>query len=113
MTQSTTIVTNLMFICVIFQVGNPKVMTQDFLWRQFLWFCFRNVLWYGESGGVLSSFSWRQEIQVTNSYNILEDENTDSIAPSEQGIVEDQHSTNDSSHNIVVLSTMERKLRQI
>lgn len=28
-------------------VGNPEVMREDVIWRQFLWFCLRNGLYYG------------------------------------------------------------------
>ena len=31
-------------------VGNPDVMVTDPHWRQWLWFCLRNGLWYGEEG---------------------------------------------------------------
>ena len=31
-------------------VGNPNVMANCPIWRQILWFCLRNGLWYGESG---------------------------------------------------------------
>ena len=30
-------------------IGNPKPMWNDRLWRQFLMFCFRNGLWYGQA----------------------------------------------------------------
>lgn len=29
-------------------VGNPNLMVQDPIWRQWLWFCLRNGFWYGE-----------------------------------------------------------------
>jgi hypothetical protein len=29
-------------------VGNPNLMVQDSIWSQWLWFCLRNGLWYGE-----------------------------------------------------------------
>jgi hypothetical protein len=45
-------------------VGNPKVMVEDFVWRQFLWFCLRNGLWYGESGGIESIFEWANRKDV-------------------------------------------------
>ena len=32
-------------------VGNPLVMSKDPIWRQWLWFCLRNGLWYGDNGG--------------------------------------------------------------
>jgi helicase MOV-10 len=32
-------------------VGNPLVMAKDPIWRQWLWFCCRNGLWYGDKGG--------------------------------------------------------------
>ena len=32
-------------------VGNPDVMADCPIWRQFLWFCLRNGLWYGMEGG--------------------------------------------------------------
>lgn len=28
-------------------IGNPEVMWDDMLWRQWLLFCFRNGLWFG------------------------------------------------------------------
>lgn len=31
-------------------VGNPLVMSKDPIWRQWLWFCLRNGLWYGDNG---------------------------------------------------------------
>mmetsp|Transcript_19485 Transcript_19485/g.42380 ORF Transcript_19485/g.42380 Transcript_19485/m.42380 type:complete len:1342 (-) Transcript_19485:1717-5742(-) len=31
-------------------VGNPNVMAQCPIWRQWLWFCLRNGLWYGDPG---------------------------------------------------------------
>jgi helicase MOV-10 len=34
-------------------VGNPRTMMKDMVWRQFLFFCYRNGLWYGESCAVM------------------------------------------------------------
>jgi len=33
-------------------VGNPNVMASCPIWRQILWFCLRNGLWYGEQGSI-------------------------------------------------------------
>lgn len=30
-------------------VGNPNLMIKDSIWKQWLWFCLRNGLWYGET----------------------------------------------------------------
>jgi hypothetical protein len=41
------------------QVGNPLVMEQDPIWRQFLLFCFRNGLFYGDSGDTVPKLRWK------------------------------------------------------
>jgi superfamily I DNA and/or RNA helicase len=30
-------------------VGNPNLMVKDSIWKQWLWFCLRNGLWYGDT----------------------------------------------------------------
>ena len=48
-------VRTMMWMCLahlfflLLQVGNPSNMATDFVWRQFLLFCHRNGLYYGES----------------------------------------------------------------
>lgn len=41
-------------------VGNPNLMVQDLIWRQWLWFCLRNGVWYGEQ----VDHTWFDEMQV-------------------------------------------------
>lgn len=91
-------------------------MVTDFLWRQFLWFCFRNVLWYGESGGIHESFSCNDNIEIVNSYNILKDNNkanTNDTVALPSALLNSGVNNNDvKDSNIVVMSTLERTLRQ-
>jgi AAA domain len=41
-------------------VGNPNLMVKDLIWRQWLWFCLRNGVWYGEQ----VDHAWLDEMQV-------------------------------------------------
>jgi superfamily I DNA and/or RNA helicase len=37
-------------------VGNPNIMAADPVWKQWLWFCLRNGLWYGDEGNTRTAF---------------------------------------------------------
>jgi hypothetical protein len=81
-------------------------MIQDFLWRQFLWFCFRNGLWYGESGNseIISSFADdHEQMKIVNSYDLLQERRKQSH----------EDNDDDGMKNIIVISTLERTLRLV
>jgi hypothetical protein len=105
-------------------------MVEDFLWRQFLFFCYRNGLWYGESGGLLEDDknNWWTTKEVTavaknddgnavntkslpiakiiSSYDVLQRSST---SPS----MDNTTATTTTDNNIIVFSSLERTLRQI
>jgi hypothetical protein len=41
---------------VFIVVGNPNIMSKDPIWRQFLWFCLRNGLWFGEGQEAIEEY---------------------------------------------------------
>ena len=50
---------------VFIVVGNPTVMVDDPIWRQWLWFCLRNGFWYGEGNQVVRAyFAAHPEIEM-------------------------------------------------
>jgi hypothetical protein len=73
-------------------VGNPKVIVEDFVWRQFLWFCLRNGLWYGESGGIESIFEWANRKDV-----IVWSENKGALAVTKE----------DDDNEVILVSSLE------
>ena len=75
-------------------------MVEDFVWRQFLWFCLRNGLWYGETGGVESSLGWDDK---SHRDNFVWDEKKDGFV-----IQQDNGTSNEKGKTIVVVSSLER-----
>jgi hypothetical protein len=41
---------------VFIVVGNPTMMVDDPIWRQWLWFCLRNGFWYGQGAQVIQNY---------------------------------------------------------
>jgi hypothetical protein len=78
-------------------VGDPNTMAKDFVWNQFLWFCLRNGLWYGETGATESTFNWGPSHRLAHHRPRFEKET--SLA--EEG-----------AQQVVTVSTMERLLRE-
>jgi hypothetical protein len=81
-------------------VGDPNTMAKDFVWRQFLWFCLRNGLWYGETGATESTFHWGSSHRIARHRPRFESEET-STSPAEEG-----------KPQVVTVSTLERLLRE-
>jgi hypothetical protein len=79
-------------------VGDPNTMAKDFVWSQFLWFCLRNGLWYGETGATESSFHWGASHRLSRSRPRFE---TKEPLPGEDG-----------AEQVVTVSTLERLLRE-
>lgn len=80
-------------------VGDPKTMAKDFVWSQFLWFCLRNGLWYGETSETESTFHWGSSHRLARHRPRFESEETSPAA--EEG-----------TPQVVTVSTMERLLRE-
>jgi superfamily I DNA and/or RNA helicase len=76
-------------------VGDPSAMSKDLVWRQFLWFCLRNGLWYGQVDTKLieSEFQWDSDY-----HQILR------FLPQQEAAQED-------SKKFIVVSSLERHLR--
>ena len=83
-------------------------MLEDFVWRQFLWFCLRNGLWYGDTGDVESflglddhqqrdNYAWDEKKEPHTTNRHVHDEDEDS------GVIE--------SKTVVVVSALERTHR--
>lgn len=108
-----------LFHLLLLQIGNPRIMIEDFLWRQFLWFCYRNVLWYGESDGMVPLFSWNNELKIVNTFDILKENyhpNNDDTASSPQQTSNNSNSSIKTIYddmNTIVISTLERTIRQV
>lgn len=81
-------------------VGNPLVMLQDFVWRQFLLFCHRNGLHYGVSAPEISSALWSFDTVDGD-----DDYGSKCILSSW-----DQETTN---KNFVIVSTIEQMMRNV
>lgn len=91
-------------------VGNPNTMMKHFIWRQFLMFCFRNGLHYGEKNDTFSCHS--QGAVATN--NLLDLAASIKERPSLQDESEHTHEpTPPSQTNFdgVIVSSLERLLR--
>jgi hypothetical protein len=78
-------------------VGDPNIMAKDFVWNQFLWFCIRNGLWYGETGATESTFQWGPSHRLARHRPRFEKE----VSVAEEG-----------TQQVVTVSTMERLLRE-
>ncbi|GAX12635.1 putative helicase MOV10L1 [Fistulifera solaris] len=76
-------------------IGNPEVMRDDIIWRQFLWFCLRNGVYYGLADERLTE-KW-----LTSKFKVLRK----AELPSDQGENKDQE--------VIVVGTLERVLRGI
>ena len=70
---------------------SPDVMVQDPHWRQWLWFCLRNGLWYGEEGNTRSHWERLDRLSVVRTLR-------------EDG---------EDSPNVVVVSRLEEILRNM
>jgi hypothetical protein len=79
-------------------VGDPNTMAKDFVWSQFLWFCLRNGLWYGEMGETESTFRWGSSHRIARHRPRFESEET-------------SPSVEEGKPQVVTISTMERLLR--
>jgi superfamily I DNA and/or RNA helicase len=79
-------------------VGNPNLMVKDLIWRQWLWFCLRNGVWYGEQ----VDHTWLDELQV----------NPINLKPFRSG---ETHAllvaSSNERENSVLMSSMERNRR--
>jgi riboflavin biosynthesis pyrimidine reductase len=94
---------------VFIVVGNPTIMVDDPIWRQWLWFCLRNGFWYGEGNKVVQDyFAAHREMEIVR--------HLQPFSTKEQGFlvnyVQDETKTSndqDTSHSIapVVFSTLE------
>lgn len=71
-------------------IGNPEPMWNDRLWRQFLMFCFRNGLWYGQALD-------ETDMQVMSSH--------------ERKMVSTPHEDADREGMITIVSTLEKVQR--
>jgi superfamily I DNA and/or RNA helicase len=80
-------------------VGDPNTMAKDFVWSQFLWFCLRNGLWYGETGETESTFRWGSSHRIARHRPRFESEET-------------SPSVEEGKPQVVTVSTMERLLRE-
>jgi hypothetical protein len=80
-------------------VGDPNTMAKDFVWSQFLWFCLRNSLWYGETGETESTFHWGSHHRIARHRPRFESEET-------------SPSVEEGKPQVVTVSTMERLLRE-
>ena len=64
-------------------VGHPAVMAQDPVWLQFLRFCARNGLFYGDSGGTEDLLRWHPSQGIvsrpTNAAGVLQKADTDEV----------------------------------
>jgi hypothetical protein len=97
-------------------------MVEDFVWRQFLWFCLRNGLWYGATGGIETSPErWVQDHPKNWDRISIGDEKKDSLMQQgQEELDEAQTFQNGTLENtnikspVVVVSTLERihRLRQ-
>ena len=106
-------------------------MMNDFLWRQFLFFCYRNVLWYGESVRDMTPFlpttmitshesnGIKNRKRIVNSYDILkETSNSNNMvtkkteSPSTTTESNMGEKDTDELSNLIVVSTLERLLRK-
>lgn len=79
-------------MCSVWQVGNPEVMMKDTVWHQFLLFCHRNGLQYGQSIRESSRLSWDTGKQIQSTW------------PHQNGTIRDKE-------HVIVVSTIERLLR--
>ena len=81
-------------------------MVEDFVWRQFLFFCLRNGLWYGETGNVENSLGWDDK---SHRDNFVWDERRDGYVIQQQ----ERGNGNESQRkSIVVVSSLEKIHRQ-
>lgn len=84
-------------------VGSPRVMTQDPVWRQFLCFCLRNGLYYGESDTDHSFLKLAEDISALKVCT-----RTDYLADRT-----DVDRTENSSDKLILVSSLERILRRV
>jgi helicase MOV-10 len=79
-------------------VGNPHLMVRDGVWKQFLWFCLRNGLWYGET--INPEVLAEMQTKPINVVSYLPGEHHKLLGPA------------DSIENPVVISSIEMALRR-
>ena len=83
-------------------VGNPTTMLYDPIWKQWLLFCLRNGLWYGEKG---SAFTTMMSSLGSNKLSII------SHRPGPSHFLLAVKSDEEENESVVILSTMERENR--
>jgi hypothetical protein len=80
-------------------------MMKDFVWRQFLLFCYRNGLYYGETLNDTSALHWNEAKTVVR-YHQPDTANFYTSAASQS------HEALEENTNVVNVGTLERLLRQ-
>lgn len=80
-------------------------MSEDFHWRQFLLFCYRNGLYYGEQPDDKSAFMWTAENMLVHSLP----ENFARPLASKQA--KEHHANGNNKH--VLVGSLERLLRKM
>ena len=84
-------------------VGNPATMICDPIWKQWLYFCLRNGFWYGERG---TAFSTMMDTLSSKQLTVA----THRSGPSHFLLGVKSHDEEDE--NVVIISTLEKELRQ-
>lgn len=101
-------------------VGNPNVMAEDHVWRQWLWFCLRNGLWYGAKGETEALCQCEPSLLKLVRYYPYTNAPSPPLAPSNQvsSTSPSPHDDNVSASSattmrqqIVAISSLERLLR--
>lgn len=77
-------------------MGNPVVMEQDPIWRQFLLFCLRNGLFYGDPCDTLPKLAWDAKSRIVRC-------RPETSLSGESAAVDD---------DLVIIGTLERNLRR-
>jgi len=95
-------------------VGNPNAMATDRLWRQWLWFCLRNGLWYGsvdDSCGILDDYAskLRRVVRKLPSDNDFSSPSRSLVGPESMNM--DSTDGVEQYMNLVVISSLEHQLR--
>ena len=85
-------------------VGNPETMICDPIWKQWLYFCLRNGFWYGERG---TAFSTMMDTLSSKLLTVT----THRSGPSHFLLGVKSHDEEDE--NVVIISTLEKELRQL
>jgi hypothetical protein len=80
-------------------VGNPHLMVQDPIWKQWLWFCLRNGIWYGEK--ISCALLEEMQSKPINIASFRSGESHPLLGPS------------DELENSVIVSSLERERRNL